>query len=251
MGTSMTESCDDFEQMWPRPRAARPVRRQRRLLPPALLTPSSPSCAPGSSSSAPRAASSVEADGNGNLLAWWKPCRAAEATDAVLIGSHLDSVLDGGAYDGPLGVVSALAAIDLLRERGTVPRRPIGVGAFAEEEGSRFGLACLGSRLATGATDPEAAARAARPGRRTPAGRDGCRRPRPGAGPGCLARPDRLLRGAARRAGPRPGRPRRAGRPGHRDLAARALPLRLHRRRRTTPAPRGWRTGTTRCSASR
>ena len=69
----------------------------------------------------------------------------------VLTGSHLDSVLDGGAYDGPLGVVSALAAIDVLRERGFAPAKPVGVSVFAEEEGSRFGLACLGSRLATGA----------------------------------------------------------------------------------------------------
>ena len=75
----------------------------------------------------------------------------------MLIGSHLDSVLDGGAYDGPLGVVSSLAAIDLLRSRGVVPSRPVVVGAFAEEEGSRFGIACLGSRLATGTTTPEAA----------------------------------------------------------------------------------------------
>ena len=76
---------------------------------------------------------------------------------SVLVGSHLDSVLDGGAYDGPLGVVSSLAAIDLLRERGVTPNRPVVVGAFAEEEGSRFGLACLGSRLATGTTSPDQA----------------------------------------------------------------------------------------------
>ena len=95
---------------------------------------------------------SVEADGNGNLLATW-----GAGVDAVLIGSHLDSVLDGGAYDGPLGVVSSLAAIDLLRSRGVVPSRPVVVGAFAEEEGSRFGIACLGSRLATGTTTAEAA----------------------------------------------------------------------------------------------
>jgi N-carbamoyl-L-amino-acid hydrolase len=50
-----------------------------------------------------------------------------------------------------------LAAIDLLRERGVAPSRPVVVGAFAEEEGSRFGLACLGSRLATGTTTPEQA----------------------------------------------------------------------------------------------
>jgi N-carbamoyl-L-amino-acid hydrolase len=108
---------------------------------------------------------SVEADGNGNLLAWWEVStpldrQGAERSrdHAVLIGSHLDSVLDGGAYDGPLGVVSSLAAIDLLLERGVTPSRPVVVGAFADEEGSRFGLACLGSRLATGATTPRAAA---------------------------------------------------------------------------------------------
>ncbi|HTW18030.1 MAG TPA: allantoate amidohydrolase [Nocardioides sp.] len=105
----------------------------------------------------------VEADGFGNTVAWWDPTVVEEVaqqpsrnprssrTDAVLTGSHLDSVLDGGAYDGPLGVVSALAAVDELRARGVVPTRPLGIGVFAEEEGSRFGLACLGSRLATGA----------------------------------------------------------------------------------------------------
>jgi len=75
----------------------------------------------------------------------------------VVTGSHLDSVPDGGAYDGPLGVASAFAAIDRLRERGFVPARPVAVAAFCEEEGGRFGLACLGSRLLTGVTAPEAA----------------------------------------------------------------------------------------------
>ena len=57
----------------------------------------------------------------------------------------------GGAFDGPLGVVSALAAVDLLRERGVDPGRPLGIAVFSEEEGSRFPVACLGSRLAAGA----------------------------------------------------------------------------------------------------
>ncbi|MDN4173422.1 allantoate amidohydrolase [Nocardioides sp. SOB77] len=92
----------------------------------------------------------VETDGVGNTVAWWG-ASAADKRERVLTGSHLDSVVDGGAYDGPLGVVSALAAVDLMRERGVVPARPLGVGVFVEEEGSRFGLACLGSRLATGA----------------------------------------------------------------------------------------------------
>ena len=96
----------------------------------------------------------VEGDEMGNLIGWWYPSREVErlGVPGVLTGSHLDSVLDGGAYDGPLGVVSALAAIDLLRDRGFTPSRPIGVSVFVEEEGSRFGLACLGSRLATGVT---------------------------------------------------------------------------------------------------
>ncbi|NUR28719.1 MAG: allantoate amidohydrolase, partial [Catenulispora sp.] len=68
------------------------------------------------------------------------------------------SVPHGGAYDGPLGIVSGLLAVDELRARGVRPARPVGVAVFAEEEGSRFGLACLGSRLLTGAVDPEAAA---------------------------------------------------------------------------------------------
>ncbi|MFL6156010.1 MAG: allantoate amidohydrolase [Marmoricola sp.] len=96
----------------------------------------------------------VEQDGNGNTVGWW---RGTSAGPAVLTGSHLDSVLDGGAFDGPLGVVSAFAAIDLLRERGVVPGRTIGVAAFVEEEGSRFGLACLGSRLAVGTTPADQA----------------------------------------------------------------------------------------------
>ncbi|MFC5178056.1 allantoate amidohydrolase [Nocardioides taihuensis] len=103
----------------------------------------------------------VESDGLGNLVGWWDVASTGStdvpATDAVLTGSHLDSVLDGGAYDGPLGVVSAFAAVDLMRERGVRPARPIGVAVFVEEEGSRFGLACLGSRLVAGATTWEQA----------------------------------------------------------------------------------------------
>lgn len=92
-------------------------------------------------------------DRNGNLWVWW----GEPGPDAVVTGSHLDSVPDGGAYDGPLGVVSALAAIDTLRERGAVPVRPVAVAVFVEEEGARFGVPCLGSRLLTGAITAEQA----------------------------------------------------------------------------------------------
>ncbi|MFI6758886.1 allantoate amidohydrolase [Micromonospora sp. NPDC050417] len=97
----------------------------------------------------------VESDGNGNLVAWYGDPGAG---DAVLVGSHFDSVPHGGAYDGPLGIVSAWLALDRLRERGTALRRPIGVVAFAEEEGARFGVPCLGSRLLTGELDADRAA---------------------------------------------------------------------------------------------
>jgi beta-ureidopropionase / N-carbamoyl-L-amino-acid hydrolase len=88
-------------------------------------------------------------DRAGNQWAWWGTPTAAEP--GVVVGSHLDSVPDGGAYDGPLGVVSAFCALDLLRSRGFRPGRPVGVACFGDEEGARFGVACAGSRLLTGA----------------------------------------------------------------------------------------------------
>lgn len=103
----------------------------------------------------------VEQDGNGNLWAWWGP----RSSGAIATGSHLDSVPGGGAYDGPLGVASALEAVALLQASGFEPARPVVVVAFGEEEGSRFGLPCFGSRLMVGASDPAAVlARADRDG---------------------------------------------------------------------------------------
>lgn len=92
-------------------------------------------------------------DRMGNQWAWWgDPDAAAAAGDpGVVVGSHLDSVPDGGAFDGPLGVVSSLAAVAELRSRGFRPGRPIGVVNFGDEEGARFGVACAGSRVITGA----------------------------------------------------------------------------------------------------
>ena len=91
-------------------------------------------------------------DGNGNQVAWW-----GHGEDALLLGSHLDSVPDGGPLDGPLGITSALAALAQLRSQGWRPSRPIALANFTDEEGARFGVACLGSRLATGAIEPHAA----------------------------------------------------------------------------------------------
>jgi N-carbamoyl-L-amino-acid hydrolase len=92
-------------------------------------------------------------DRMGNQWAWWgDPDAAVAAGDpGVVIGSHLDSVPNGGAFDGPLGVVGALAAVDQLRHVGFAPARPVGIVNFADEEGARFGVACAGSRVITGA----------------------------------------------------------------------------------------------------
>jgi N-carbamoyl-L-amino-acid hydrolase len=88
-----------------------------------------------------------EVDRNGNQWAWLGD---PSAGDAVVTGSHLDSVPDGGAFDGPLGVVSAFAALDELRSRRVTFTKPLAVVNFGDEEGARFGLACVGSRLTAG-----------------------------------------------------------------------------------------------------
>lgn len=93
-----------------------------------------------------------EVDRNGNQWAWLGDPAAG---DAVVTGSHLDSVPDGGAYDGPLGVVTAFTALDALRGRPL--RRPLAVVNFTDEEGARFGVACVGSRLAAGVLTPRQA----------------------------------------------------------------------------------------------
>jgi N-carbamoyl-L-amino-acid hydrolase len=95
----------------------------------------------------------LEADNNGNLWAWWGERRA----NAIVTGSHLDSVPDGGAYDGALGVVSALAAVEMLKDKNFHPERGLVLVVLTEEEGARFGVACLGSRLLAGAIAPDAA----------------------------------------------------------------------------------------------
>jgi N-carbamoyl-L-amino-acid hydrolase len=94
-------------------------------------------------------------DRMGNQWAWWGDPDAQGA--GVVTGSHLDSVPDGGAYDGPLGVISALAAVDRLRAQGFQPDRAIGIVNFVDEEGARFGVACAGSRVITGALPAERA----------------------------------------------------------------------------------------------
>ncbi|GAA1792744.1 allantoate amidohydrolase [Nostocoides veronense] len=94
-------------------------------------------------------------DRMGNQWAWWgNPDRDGPG---LVFGSHLDSVPDGGAYDGPLGVVSAFAALDHLRDTGHQPDKPIAIANFVDEEGARFGIALAGSRVITGLLDADRA----------------------------------------------------------------------------------------------
>jgi allantoate deiminase len=69
---------------------------------------------------------------------------------AVLIGSHVDSVLNGGDFDGPLGVLGGIEVLQTMEEEGVQTERPVEVVAFTDEEGARFSLGMIGSRALTG-----------------------------------------------------------------------------------------------------
>jgi allantoate deiminase len=90
----------------------------------------------------------VKVDPAGNTIAE-KPGSVA-GLPALGTGSHLDSVPNGGRFDGIAGVVSAIFAAELLVREATPHRHPIRFVAFAAEEGARFGQACIGSGLAAG-----------------------------------------------------------------------------------------------------
>jgi allantoate deiminase len=95
----------------------------------------------------------VRQDALGNLIGRYEADRAGAKT--LLLGSHLDTVRDAGKYDGPLGVLTALGAVERLHQAGGA-RLPfaIEVVAFADEEGLRCHTAYLGSKAFTGTLDP-------------------------------------------------------------------------------------------------
>jgi allantoate deiminase len=78
-----------------------------------------------------------------------------EDAPAIMMGSHLDSVVNGGQYDGVVGVVAALEAARSMVEDGISHRLPVDVVIFAEEEGSRFSRGLLGSSIWTGRLDAD------------------------------------------------------------------------------------------------
>jgi allantoate deiminase len=80
---------------------------------------------------------------------------SAPGLPSVMTGSHIDSVLHGGRFDGVAGVVAALEAARVLAEDGIPHRHPVDVVVFAEEEGSRFGSVMIGSRTWVGKLSPD------------------------------------------------------------------------------------------------
>ena len=89
----------------------------------------------------------VRLDAVGNLFGRW--AGSAPAEPLVLTGSHVDTTLNAGRYDGVLGVLGAIDAVRRLRASGLAPRRSIELVAWAGEE-PRFGTGCVGSRAAAG-----------------------------------------------------------------------------------------------------
>ena len=91
----------------------------------------------------------VNVDAAGNLRGMWKPQGARGSR--LIVGSHIDTVPDAGAFDGVLGVTMALELVELAQEHNL--KLPIEVIAFSEEEGVRFGVPFIGSRAVAGRFD--------------------------------------------------------------------------------------------------
>jgi ureidoglycolate amidohydrolase len=97
----------------------------------------------------------IREDAVGNMFARWNS-HHAEAP-VIGTGSHIDAIPNAGRFDGTVGVLGALEAIRSLKQAGFEPRLPIELVLFTSEEPTRFGIGCLGSRLLSGALDPDAA----------------------------------------------------------------------------------------------
>lgn len=86
-------------------------------------------------------------DGAGNVIG---RLEGRESGPAIMSGSHVDSVPNGGNFDGPLGVIAALEVAEAWKETGYQPRKPYEVVIFSDEEGTRFGAGLTGSHAMTG-----------------------------------------------------------------------------------------------------
>lgn len=92
----------------------------------------------------------------GNIFGIWAPA-GTEDRPPLLLGSHIDTVIDAGIYDGCYGVLSALEVIETLKTSGFIPSRPIAVAAFTNEEGVRYAPDMMGSLVYAGGLDVQTA----------------------------------------------------------------------------------------------
>ncbi|MGZ0748622.1 M20 family metallo-hydrolase [Haloparvum sp. AD34] len=92
----------------------------------------------------------VRIDAVGNVAGEWCPPSADPDAAPVATGSHVDSVPEGGIFDGPLGTYGALEAVRAMQEAGVEPDHPVLVVNFTEEEGQSFADGLLGSSVAVG-----------------------------------------------------------------------------------------------------
>lgn len=100
----------------------------------------------------------IAIDRIGNLFGIWDPDgRGTAAASPLMIGSHIDTVINAGIFDGCYGVLAGLEVVETLREQGVRPSRPIAVAAFTNEEGVRYAPDMLGSLVFAGGLDLDAA----------------------------------------------------------------------------------------------
>ncbi|XP_074281830.1 ureidoglycolate hydrolase [Silene latifolia] len=98
---------------------------------------------------------SVREDTIGNIFGRWDGYEPELA--AVATGSHIDAIPYSGKFDGVVGVLGAIEAINVLKKAGFKPKRSLEVIMFTSEEPTRFGISCLGSRLMAGSETLEKA----------------------------------------------------------------------------------------------
>lgn len=95
----------------------------------------------------------IEEDGAGNI--WARKNGTEIDLEHIIIGSHIDTVQSGGAYDGTLGVMSGLEVIRILKENNVIHKHSIDVVVFSVEESSRYDISTVGSKLITGKIAPK------------------------------------------------------------------------------------------------
>lgn len=95
----------------------------------------------------------VAVDRIGNVFGIWTPARTDGASNPLMLGSHIDTVINAGMFDGCYGVLSGLEVVETLKAEGFDPNRPVAVGAFTNEEGVRYAPDMMGSLVYAGGLD--------------------------------------------------------------------------------------------------